>query len=123
MQKQKAELMNKKIMELTKTIIDINGNPAQQRYTEDVYDEDGNKSQKISSKDLTLSSAIIDAVLIQVDPDNINEKDHLMRYGIYLKVKEGNSDFTEEETNLIKECISKRYVPLYAGQLLTLINK
>ena len=110
-------------MELTKTIIDINGNPAQQRYTEDVYDEDGNKSQKISSKDLTLSSAIIDAVLIQVDPDNINEKDHLMRYGIYLKVKEGNSDFTEEETNLIKECISKRYVPLYAGQLLTLINK
>ena len=46
-------------MELTKTIIDINGNPAQQRYTEDVYDEDGNKSQKISSKDLTLSSAIM----------------------------------------------------------------
>ena len=110
-------------MELTKTIIDINGNTAQQRYTEDVYDEEGNKSQKISSKDLTLSSAIIDAVLIQVDSDNVNEQDHLLRYGIYLKVKNGNSDFTQEEISLIKSCISKRYVPLFAGQLLSLINE
>lgn len=110
-------------MKLEQTILDINGNVAQQRYNETVYNEDGSESQKVSSKDLTLGNAIIDSVLIQIDSENISEEDHLRRYDIYLKVKEGNSDFTEEEISLIKSCIVKRYVPLFAGQLLTLINE
>jgi len=110
-------------MKFEQTILDINDKVAQQRYNETVYNEDGSESQKVSSKDLTLGNAIIDSVLIQIDSENISEEDHLRRYGIYLKVKEGNSDFTEEETSLIKSCIVKRYVPLFAGQLLTLINE
>lgn len=109
--------------DLEQTILDINGKVAQQRYTETVLDEEGNDKQKISSKDLSLANAIIDAVLIQVDQDNISEEDHLMRYSIYLKAKDGNDDFTEDEVKLIKACIIKRYVPLYAGQLLTLMNE
>ena len=110
-------------MKLNETILDINGKIAEQKYTETIINEDGSEEQKLSSKELTLGNAIIDAVLIQVDPDNVNEEDHLMRYGIYLKVNDNNTDFTEDEITLIKSCISKRYVPLYAGQLLTLINE
>lgn len=110
-------------MTLEQTILDINEKVAQQKYTETIFDEEGNEKQKISSKDLTLGNAIIDAILLQIDSENVNEEDHLMRYGIYLKAKGGDSNFTEEEIKLIKSCISKRYVPLYAGQLLTLINE
>ena len=110
-------------MKFEQTILDINDKVAQQRYTETVTDEEGNETQKISSKDLTLGNAITDAVLIQVDEATISEEDHLMRYGIYLKVRSGDTNFTEEETTLIKSCIVKRYVPLFAGQLLTLINE
>jgi hypothetical protein len=110
-------------MKFEQTILDINDKVAQQRYTETVTDEEGNETQKISSKDLTLGNAITDAALIQIDEANISEEDHLMRYGIYLKVRSGDTNFTEEETTLIKSCIVKRYVPLFAGQLLTLINE
>ncbi len=111
-------------MNLEETILDIHGKVAEQRYTETVLDEEGNEKSSISSRPLTLGNAISDSVLLQIsEGEEMTEENHLLRYGIYEKVKDGNSNFTKEELALIKRCISKRYVPLYAGQLLRLLNK
>jgi len=109
--------------DLEKTILDIKGEVAEQKYSEDVFDEKGNKTQKLSSAPLTLGKAITDSILFQVENDDINEKNYLLRYGIYEKVLSGDSDFNKEELEIIKKCIVKRYVVLYAGQFLRMLNK
>jgi len=111
-------------MNLEETILDIHGKVAEQRYTETVLDEEGNEKNIVSSRPLTLGNAISDSVLLQIsEGEEITEENHLLRYGIYEKVKEGNSNFTKEELDFIKKCVVKRYTPLFAGQFLRLLNK
>ena len=111
-------------MNLEETILDIHGKVAEQRYTETVLDEEGNEKKSISSRPLTLGNAISDSVLLQIsEGEEVTEKSHLLRYGIYEKVKNGNSNFTRKELKLIKKCIAKRYTPLFAGQFLRMLKQ
>jgi hypothetical protein len=111
-------------MNLEETILDIHGKVAEQRYTETVLDEEGNEKSSISSRPLTLGNAISDSVLLQIsEGEEVTEKSHLLRYGIYEKVKNGNSNFTRKELKLIKKCIAKRYTPLFAGQFLRMLKQ
>lgn len=110
--------------DLEQTILNIKGEVIEQKYSEDVYDEEGKKSSKLCSIPLTLGVAITDSVLLQrFSEEPLTEEEIKQRYDIYDKVKNTSEELTEEELEFVKKCISRRYDILCAGQFLRMLNK
>ncbi len=110
---------NNKTLELRQTINDIFGDVAKGKYP----NKDGS-SETITLKELTLGQIIQDTVLLEgTEIKGISEVEHLLRYNIYEKSTGEVATFSNDEINFIKNLVSQRYVPLFAGQILRLLNK
>ena len=111
-------------LNLTQTIIDINGNIAEQKYKKNIINEEGVEVETIETQEITLGKAIVDSVLGQIeDVAKVDEEEHLLRYDLYERALKEEAEFTKVEIDFIKELICKRYLPIFAGQLLRLLNK
>lgn len=111
--------------DLTSTIYDLDGKIAEQKYRKTEIDNDGHEVEKLESKPITLGLVIRDAVLQEIDDvKNVKEEEHLLRYDLFEKVNgKDEATFIKSEVDFIKGLICKRYLPIFAGQLLNILNK
>jgi len=108
-----------KTLDLTQKIYDIFGEVAKGKYP-----SRENGEETVIFKELSLGQVIQDTVLLEgTEVKTIQEEEHLLRYSLYEKSKNEVANFSEDEINFIKVLVSKRYLPIFSGQILRLLNK
>jgi hypothetical protein len=108
-----------KTLDLTQKIYDIFGEVAKGKYP-----NRENGEETVIFKELTLGQVIQDTVLLEgTEVKSIQEEEHLLRYKLYEKSKGEVTNFSEDEINFIKVLVSKRYLPIFSGQILRQLNK
>jgi hypothetical protein len=113
------------IFDLTQNIYNIDGKIARTIYSKTKEGtKEGEEDEVVEeSVKMTLGLIIRDCALYQLIDIIPDEKEHLFRYSIYEKVKDvDNVELNQDEIDSIKLWVSKRYTPIWAGQILRMLN-
>ena len=91
------------MIDLTQNIFDTEGNIAKLTHKKSSV-VDGKEVETFSQDEVTIGSIIADCMLYEiVDPTKMTEKEHLMRYDIYERVKNKEQvELTEEEIKIVE---------------------
>ncbi|MDD5551114.1 MAG: hypothetical protein PHS34_07640 [Candidatus Omnitrophica bacterium] len=113
-----------KKLDLTQEILDSRGVVAKQKYSRSV-EEDGVEKDVLEWQNVNLGRVMADCVLYEIaDTKKITEKEHLMRYDLFKRIRDNEqTEFSQEEIDFIKKLVIRRCMPLWAGQVLQMLNK
>lgn len=133
-----------KTLDLTQNILDIDGKVAIGKYEKTVEEEvervverkvgeeitketikELKEVKKLEDKELTLGLVIRDTVLNEIENvKGVEEEEHLLRYSIFKRVTTNEqAEFNDEEISFIKKLIARRYMPIFAAQIIIMLNK
>lgn len=112
------------MIDLTIDILDSKGNVATQKYSKTI-EIDGVEKEVLESQNVTLGRIIADCVLYEIsDPKKVTEEEHLLRYNIFERVRDNEQiEFNVQELDFIKSLVITRCMPIFAGQVLRILNK
>ena len=113
-----------KKLDLTWEILDTKGAVATQKYSKTI-EENGVEKEILETQPVTVGRIIADCVLYEIaDPKKITEKEHLQRYDIFERVRgKEQAEFSQDEIDFIKRLVIRRCMPIWAGQVLRIINQ
>jgi len=109
-------------IDLTKEILDSKGKIATQKYSK-IIEEEGVEKEVLETQSVTVGRIIADCVLYEIaDSKKVSEEEHINRYRIFEMVRDGVQEFSEEDIKFIKSLVITRCMPLWAGQVLRILN-
>jgi hypothetical protein len=112
------------VYDLTQEIKDENGRTLNQKYKSIIVNELGQEVETLSSKPITLGTAIRDCILYrQNKPEEKTEEDILFAEDIFDKCEYYNVDLKKEEVSFIKKLVIERYLQHSSAQILRMLNK
>lgn len=97
------------------------------QFNQILKDLDGENMQEATpkgNKDLTLKSACVNALFVELQDERTSGKDKLERYALALKIHNSNDEveLKVEEFALLKNRVGKLYLPLIVGRVYEIIE-